>query len=239
MNHDIMNGLFERLWAKKVSFLAVFFFVFTISYTVLVIVDFLPEPPAEEAEQVEPAEEAEAATATTPAQQAESEARIGSVAATESEEPRAVPVAPVLPTSITIERLDKTIPVLNPTSRVVADLDAALLDGVVRHPDSATLSQEGNVFILGHSSYLPNVINPNFQAFNGIEDLEWGDTITLDTADEVYTYRVEKVYQARAQDVTVPIAGTGNKLTLATCDSFGSIDDRFIVEAKRISVAPK
>ena len=53
--------------------------------------------------------------------------------------------------------------------------------------------------------------------------------------DNVYEYRVEKVYRAKAQDLTVPIAGTGNRLTLATCNSFGSVDDRYIVEAKRIS----
>jgi len=95
------------------------------------------------------------------------------------------------------------------------------------------LAQEGNVFILGHSSYLPNVFNQNFQAFNGIQDLEWGDVIEVTSADTVYEYRVEKVYRARAQDVTVPIAGTGNMLTLATCNSFGSVDDRYVVEANQ------
>jgi LPXTG-site transpeptidase (sortase) family protein len=138
-----------------------------------------------------------------------------------------------LPLSISIAKLNKTVEVLNPTSRTIADLDTALLDGVVRHPDSATLAQEGNVFILGHSSYLPNVFNQNFQAFNGIQDLEWGDVIEVTSADTVYEYRVEKVYRARAQDVTVPIAGTGNMLTLATCNSFGSVDDRYVVEANQ------
>lgn len=221
-----MNDLFERIWAKKVTFLAVFFFVFTVTYLVLVIVDFLPEPSAEE-------ESSENATAV--------EEVLGSSTETvaaelEPAEVVAENVEPVFPVSISIDRLNKTVPVLNPTSRTIADLDAALLDGVVRHPDSATLSQEGNVFILGHSSYLPNVMNPNFQAFNGIQDLEWGDTIELTTNKEVYEYRVEKVYRARAQDVTVPIADTGNMLTLATCNSFGSADDRYIVEAKRIGV---
>jgi len=142
----------------------------------------------------------------------------------------------VMPTAITIPKLNKTITVLNPVSRTIADLDAALLSGVVRHPDSATLDQEGNVFILGHSSYLPNVFNKNFQAFNGIEDLAWGDKIEVMSDGILYEYRVEKVYKASALDTTVPIAGTGHKLTLATCNSFGSLDDRFIVEAKRVNV---
>ncbi len=105
---------------------------------------------------------------------------------------------------------------------------------MVRHPDSAHLAQDGNVFILGHSSYLPNVFNENFQAFNGIQNLEWGDTIEIRSENEVFTYRVEKVFQASAQDVTVPIAGDEKLLTIATCNSFGSADDRYIVEARQI-----
>jgi LPXTG-site transpeptidase (sortase) family protein len=135
-----------------------------------------------------------------------------------------------------IKKFDRKITVLNPTSRSIPDLDAALLSGVVRHPDSADLAQDGNVFILGHSSYLPNVMNKSFQAFNGIQELQWGDVIELTANGYVMTYEVEKVYKARAQDVTVPIAGTGPRLTLATCNSFGSTDDRYIVEAKRVSI---
>jgi LPXTG-site transpeptidase (sortase) family protein len=98
------------------------------------------------------------------------------------------------------------------------------------------MAQAGNVFILGHSSYLPTVLNKNFQAFNGIQDLAWGDKIEVTSEGYVLTYEVEKVYKAKAADVTIPVADTGARLTLATCNSFGSKDDRFIVEAKRIDV---
>lgn len=143
-----------------------------------------------------------------------------------------------LPVRIEIDALDRVVPVLNPTSRRVADLDEALLSGVVRHPDAANFNQDGNMFILGHSSRLPNVINQNFQAFNDIETLQWGDTIRVYSTDTVYVYRVEKTYEAKASTASVPIAGTGKKLTLATCNSFGSIDDRHIVEAKLVSQQP-
>ncbi|MEZ4200358.1 MAG: hypothetical protein R3B69_02055 [Candidatus Paceibacterota bacterium] len=58
---------------------------------------------------------------------------------------------------MSISALGRTVPVLNPASRSVAVLDEALLSGVVRHPDSADFSEPGNILILGHSSYLPNV----------------------------------------------------------------------------------
>ena len=217
----MLFSIIDRISERKYTFLGAFFLVFLVSYLVLVAIDFVPEKPTEGND--EASEEIEITEIEDTASQ-DFELPIGSL-----EEP-------VLPQTLYIEKLDRRVPVENPTSRTIADLDAALLSGVVRHPDSAHLAQDGNVFILGHSSYLPNVINKNFQAFNGIEKLEWGDTIELISDSYVLTYEVEKVYKARAQDVTVPIAGTGPRLTLATCNSFGSIDDRFIVEAKRVSV---
>lgn len=224
-----MDNFIDRIWKRKFAFLGAFFLVFTITYMFFVAIDFLPEAPAapvdEHIERLDEPEQSEVSVAE----------EVTEVLTEESQPTIELAEAPaVFPVSITIPRLNKTVSVLNPQSRTIADLDEALLDGVVRHPDSATLNQEGNVFILGHSSYLPQVFNKNFQAFNGIQDLEWGDTIKVQTEDAVYSYRVEKVYRARAQDVSVPIAGAGYRLTLATCNSFGTTDDRYIVEAKRI-----
>lgn len=221
-----MNTLLDRIWNRKMSFFGTFFVVFTLTYLFLVAIDFLPEPPSKDAETketsiVENKEEVVSDNDTSVEEEVN------------TEEIQEVIYAD-LPVSISIAKLNKTIPVLNPESRSIADLDAALLDGVVRHPDSAYLNEEGNVFILGHSSYLPQVMNKNFQAFNGIQNLEWGDVIEVYSDGTIYEYRVEKVYRAKATEVTVPIAGSGNKLTLATCNSFGSTDDRYIVEAERV-----
>ncbi len=206
----------DTLIDHKFTFLGVFFVVFLLSYLFLVAIDFVPEP------------------------------KVASVDTSDIEIADELDItdAPVVdeavlaePTMIYIEKLDREVVVLNPTSRAIADLDEALLEGVVRHPDSALLGQEGNVFLLGHSSYLPNVFNENFQAFNGIQNLEWGDEIVVRGASEEFIYRVDRVYKATADDATiVPITGVGKRLTLATCDSFGSITDRFIVEATQVRV---
>lgn len=244
-----MSDVFERMWENKWSFFGVFFIVISLSYLVLLALDFYPEPQTEAGNTAETKtatiteSDADATVAAAGTSVLEEQLALESVAVEDtetitSESEVASPeagIAAEMPVRIHVERLDREITVLNPTSRRIADLDAALLDGAVRHPDSATLSQEGNVFVLGHSSYLPNVFNRNFQIFNGIQDLEWGDTITVYSDSHAYEYRVERVYRARAQDVTVPIAGTGNMLTLATCNSFGSVDDRYIVEAKQMS----
>jgi len=216
------SDVISNIWANRLNFFGAFFLIFTMLYGVLFVIDFLPEAP----------------TGASAAQEVTAVAEAVAVAPAVTETPvEAVDaLTPDQPISIYIERLDKTIDVLNPVSRTIADLDYALLSGVVRHPDSATPNIDGTVLILGHSSYLPNVLNRNFQAFNGIENLKWGDTITLTSNDAIYTYRVERVYEARASEVTVPIKGDSKLLTLATCDSFGSTDDRHIVEAKQISV---
>jgi LPXTG-site transpeptidase (sortase) family protein len=230
-----MNTFLQHVWENKFRFLITFFVVFTLTYIIFMAVDFLPEPVEETNEAKDDASQDivmttdELSYTLDNIQTEEVVQEPGETVQVIEEEKAGLPV------SISIAKIEKTIAVLNPSSRNIAELDTALLDGVVRHPDSATMTQEGNVFILGHSSYLPNVFNKNFQAFNGIQNLEWGDVIEVSTADTVYEYRVEKVYRAKAQDVTVPIANTGNMLTLATCNSFGSVDDRYIVEAKQIS----
>jgi LPXTG-site transpeptidase (sortase) family protein len=209
------TSLFDAISARKVPFLVAFFVVFTLTYGILYAVDFLPEPKT---------------TEETPAVSEESTA-----VAPEVEPAPVVEVVAELPTQLTIPSLDRMVTVLNPETRDIAALDTELLKGVVRHPDSARLGEEGNVVILGHSSYLPNVMNRNFQALNGVQKMQWGDTIELESEGTLYTYRVEKVYQAKASGVTIPTDVKGKRLTLVTCNSFGAKEDRFIVEAKLLS----
>lgn len=215
------DAFLRLLLERKVAFLATFFSVIVVSYGLLYIIDFIPEPIVEEEEVLNNTD-----VDTT----VEAEVDI---------EPVAAEVAPVsadpLPVSIYFDSLDKEVRVLNPQSREIDDLDEALLSGAVRHPDSATFSEAGNIFILAHSSYLPNVLNKNFQAFNGIQQLAWGDTIRVQSADTEYVYRVQKVYEAKASEVFVPHTPGEARLTLATCNSFGSKDDRYMVEAELVT----
>lgn len=224
-----LDAIISHIAPRKWEFVCTFFVVFTLTYALLFALDWLPEAPATDESERGVAVAAASTTAAVTATDTSDRSLDDTSEAEDSAAKR-----DDLPATITIDALDRTIPVRNPTSRTIADLDEALLTGVVRHPDSATLTDDGNVFILGHSSYLPNVLNRNFQAFNGIQNLAWGDTIRLTSADTEYVYRVEKVYQAKASALTVPVVGTGSMLTLATCNSFGTTDDRYIVEAKLI-----
>ncbi len=142
-----------------------------------------------------------------------------------------------LPERIVIPSLNKVLPVASPQSRDVAVLDKALLKSVVRYPGSGLLGKEGNIFIFGHSTGYRTVNNQLFKAFNGIQNLEQGSIIQLVGQGKVHQYRVTSVIRADANDALVDlrVEPGQRKLTLSTCDSFGTKSSRFVVEAEFFS----
>lgn len=144
----------------------------------------------------------------------------------------AAPDVVELPTKIEIPTINLMTVIANPTTTDIATLDGELLKGAVRYPTSAKLGETGNVVLFGHSSYLPIVRNQAYKAFNGIQKLVAGDTITVYSSDTAYTYRVERMEKESANDAGIPLVVSGRMLTLSTCDSFGEKADRFVVTAR-------
>lgn len=207
----------------------VFFFVcvgvIALTYALFYVIDFLPEEPSVATEESVSADSKEVEVPIDGAEVNSNNSDTEANTITKN-------VEKALPVSIIFDSLDgKEVTVLNPTASSVEALDNALLSGVVRHPDSADFANTGTIFLLGHSSYLPNVMNKNFQAFNGIQKLKWGDTIRLRGEDTEYVYSVDRVYQAKASDAEVEIQHDEARLVLSTCNSFATKDDRFMVEA--------
>lgn len=141
-----------------------------------------------------------------------------------------------LPTRIEIPKIGIRASVSNPTTTNVSALDTALLSGAVHYPGSAVPGEEGNVLIFGHSSRLPVVHNQAFKAFNDIQKLEEGDPIFVIGNDKVYIYAVEGIKEANTASDAVPLEVEGAKLTLATCNNFGSKEDRFILTATLVKI---
>jgi LPXTG-site transpeptidase (sortase) family protein len=219
--YDWMN----QIWERKYAFFGVFMVVLLVTYGALYAMDFYPEPKV--ATSTPSVAVAIAPTTTAPG-------------TTAVEKP--VAQAPIttdpLPVRLIIDKLNRDVRILNPKTDTVAALDAALLEGVARHPDSATFAKVGTMFLLGHSSYLPTVHNKNFQAFNGIQKLEWGDEIRVQSKTTEYVYRVQKVYEVKASLASADIQWQKSTIILVTCDSFGSKDDRFVVEGYLIKSYP-
>ncbi len=194
--------VYERKW----SFLGVFALVLSGSVLILSALNLLPNPPRAHTEP-------DVVLGASPVMPASSAAQ------------REMPVKIVIPAislSATVE---------NPTSTDIKILDTYLLKGAVRYPTSALLGETGNVVIFGHSSYLPVVGNQAYKAFNGIQKLVAGDIIVVYAESAAYTYQVKRVSKESAIEGGIPLSIEGRVLTLATCDSFGTKSDRFVVTA--------
>jgi LPXTG-site transpeptidase (sortase) family protein len=147
------------------------------------------------------------------------------------------PIAPTVvhevtvPTRIRIKRIGVDASIVTPKSANIEVLDRALLSGAVHFPGSALAGDTGNMLIFGHSSYLPVVINKAFQTFNGLGKLTSGDVIEVLSTTHRYTYIVDTVTLTRAENAEVPLTVSRPTLTLATCNTFGAKQERWVVTA--------
>lgn len=135
------------------------------------------------------------------------------------------------PVRLVIPLVDIDFVVQNPKTKDNVLLNEYLTRATVRYPDSALLGA-GHVLIFGHSSNWKVVQNKAYKALNGIEKLEVGDPIYVYSKDSRYTYAVTKVSMVNASEEFVDFGTGENMLTLATCNTFGSKEDRYVTEAK-------
>jgi LPXTG-site transpeptidase (sortase) family protein len=134
------------------------------------------------------------------------------------------------PNSISIPKIDMQWDIEKPSSPHIDALNDALDIGPVYYPGSGFV-ESGNVFLFGHSSYLPIVNNKAYKAFNDIQKLSIGDEIFLEAKGKTYVYSVTKVELKDADDAEITLNQTGRHLTLSTCNVFGQKSDRWVVDA--------
>lgn len=190
---------------KFLGFVATFIFLFVLTVVFLAAVDALPEPigGAQTPVVVQP----------TPAPTTN------------------LPASPELPVRVAAKDIGLDIVVFNTQSSAIADLDADLLKGAVRHPTSAGLAEDGTMLLFGHSSYLPIVRNQNYKAFNGIQNLKEGQVVSVYSDTREYRYTVTNVRLANAEEDVVELRSDGKYLTLVTCNTFAAKTARYVVSA--------
>ncbi len=149
---------------------------------------------------------------------------------THSIEEPVVYLAQSVPQAIKIPKVGIETVVEIPGSQEISVLNSSLEKGAVYYPESGTIAQ-GNMFIFGHSSNWKIVQNKAYKTFNGIEELVPGDEIFLESGGKDYIYEVAQVSLVNDDEALVEIGGTGRKLTLSTCNSFGEKQERWVVEA--------
>lgn len=206
--------------------LAVFLGSFFILAVFLNLIDFVPEAPAD----AQPAVQAPAPFVSL--DQVTSTARAKNVNLIAGPAPAVINGAVgIAPTRVVIGTIGVDTPVTNPQSTSLASLDEELLSGAVRYPGTAYLDEEGSVLIFGHQSYLPVVKNKAFKAFNDVQDLKQGDTISVYAGATEYRYAVRSVTLVSTEIGTIPLETRGRTLVLVTCNSLGGKEERYIVRA--------
>jgi LPXTG-site transpeptidase (sortase) family protein len=209
----------KQVYTRKWSFLWLFGVVFIGSVSVLARLDLLPE--------------------TKEAISVASEVVLKANPILAKNKEILAPVTAELPMKIEIPVLNLTANVVNALTTDIATLDKELLKGAVRYPTTAKLGEDGNVVLFGHSSYLPVVKNQVYKTFNGIQNLAVGETVTVYSSNTAYTYKVRSVVKEVADENTaIKLSVTGKVLTLVTCNSFGTKQDRFIVTADFVESRP-
>ncbi len=145
------------------------------------------------------------------------------------------PHTPQVPVRITVPSIGLDTNIVTPSSSDINVLDSALLTGAVLYPNSGLLNENTNMLIFGHSSYLPVVKNKAFKAFNELGKVTQGDSIIVYSDTATYTYRVESVELREAEDVVIDFTSLTPRLTLATCNTFGKKQERWVVEATLVT----
>jgi LPXTG-site transpeptidase (sortase) family protein len=141
------------------------------------------------------------------------------------------PVNFELPVRISIPSVGTDGVVTNPVSTDVDVLDEALTHGAVRYPGSG-VPGVGNMFIFGHSTGFKIVQNKAYKIFNEIKNAKAGAEVRVYAGKNVYIYKVTSVTEVNKDKTLVSFDTNGPaRLTLSTCDSFGTKSDRFVLEA--------
>jgi LPXTG-site transpeptidase (sortase) family protein len=228
----------QNAYSRKWSFLAAFVLVFVLTLRICMITGFIPNPVNFEVPTLHgftPSGAPQLPIQTSPLTASVGANDAAEVAAHPAPSDGSLNMSGELPTKISIPAIGLSATISNPATTNIEKLDQNLLSGAVRYPTSATLGQNGNVVLFGHSSYLPVVINQAFKTFDGIQKLKAGDEITVQSDAHAYTYAVTGVQKENvASDQGIPLATHDATLTLATCNSFGQKTDRFVVTAKLV-----
>ncbi len=134
---------------------------------------------------------------------------------------------------LTINELSIRVPVIPEVESDDKDrYNEALQHGVVHMVGTALPgTNEGNIFIYGHSSAKDN---PKYgKIFSDLDRLKFGDLVKLEYNGGEYEYIVEKKKFIEKYDLSVLEQSQQEQLTLMTCWPVGTDDRRLVVIAKR------
>lgn len=120
--------------------------------------------------------------------------------------------------SLTIERIDATIPIFHGTD------EDELAKGIGHFADSVLPGEKDNSVLSGHRDTV----------FRRLGEVKLGDNLVVTTASNSFTYKIRKIRIVDEDDRTVIVPRPRATLTVSTCypfDFIGSAPERYILEA--------
>ncbi|WP_078378850.1 class D sortase [Sutcliffiella halmapala] len=124
--------------------------------------------------------------------------------------------------SLFIPKLEVGIPIYHGVS------EEELKKGIGHVSNSKLPGEKGNIVLSGHRDTV----------FKRLGELEIGDSLQIEMAQESYIYKIKKIRIVTADDDTVLVPKPRETLTITTCYPFwfiGSAPERYVVEAVRIN----
>jgi sortase A len=144
-----------------------------------------------------------------------------------------------------IPKIGKNVPLISATSAALkredwktfeADIQDALLLGVVRYPGTAEPGELGNVFITGHSSNYPWIFSKYNAVLARLPTLEIGDEYSVYYEGKLHRYRIAKKFEVSPKDVSVLEQPRDRYMsTLMTCVPIGTTLRRLVLQADEVN----
>ncbi|MBU6389026.1 sortase [Patescibacteria group bacterium] len=110
---------------------------------------------------------------------------------------------------------------------------AALDKGVAHYKGTPPPGEGGNSYIFGHSSYYYSI--PYATVFAHLNQLKIGDRFVIVHEKTTYTYKVINSQIIAANDFQGLAESKTEMVSLSTCWPPGTLDKRYLVQAKRVS----
>ncbi len=146
---------------------------------------------------------------------------------------------------ILIPKLKLNVPLVTPPiasllkqdwTQVEADIQTALIQGVVHYPGTAKPGQAGNFFVTGHSSYYPWAPGAYKTVFARLHDLRKGDEYWVYYKGDRHRYVITEKKEVSPTDITVLDQPEDRRMsTLMTCTPLGTTLRRLVVLAQEVN----
>lgn len=138
-----------------------------------------------------------------------------------------------------IPKIEVNVPIIWKNEADERSMIKALEQGVAHYGFTALPSDgEGNVFLTGHSSYLPWAPGKYKSVFANLDRLDPGDQLAVSFRGVVYLYEVTEKKVVKPSELSVLDQSPEPTLTMMTCVPIGTNLNRLVVVADLISAKP-